>query len=274
MENYHNSNEIYSNFIMVNDPQVANRSAGIKRYTIGFNLASSAYESAKMKIISDNSQAVIATPEGAADSDGIFSGTYVAGFHVGLDGPFHAKDGTTNPQENTTVVEGGIWSNWYNFRNNLATDRVARVLRISEVDLRTPSNLIAIPGFTAAPLNVVMNYEFNYTDKSYPLTADNVFLERWALNGRSAPNLRLFYNEQDPKFIVPVSFTKGPNGKGPAGIVAAVEPNLTNEQHLLKYGTSIGGSLAPCNAAGGLSCDALKTDAASLGIYGIVERKQ
>ena len=223
-----------------------------------------------MKLISENSTAVVANQDGAADSNGVYSGMYVGNFHVGFDSLRQARN-TAAPRvlspENTTLIQGGIWRNWVNFRVNLATDNVARITRITEVDLQMQSpDMRGIPGFPEKPFNLMMNYNIPGTMPAQAFTKDSVFIERWSIGGGAAPNFKVYYLEQRPDFIVPLSSELIPR------IVGAAEANLTNEQHLVKYGTSIGGGLAPCGR-GGVSCDTLRVPAEQWGIYGLVERQ-
>lgn len=264
IHSYHSNNDHFIDFILVNDPKAANRYLGGSRYTVGFNFNNPSYEAANARVISLNAQAVIATPDGAADAEGVYAGTYVGHFHIGLDSLRQARNGALKPPENTTQIGGGIWTNWIQFRVNSATDNVARITHITDVELRSPSDMTAIGGMSPLPTTVFMNFAFHSTNSSYLFIRDTTLLEKWKLNGQSAPNLKIYYFEQDPLVIVPMSSNKPP-------IVGALEPNLTNEQLKLKYGTSIGGSLAPCNAAGGQSCDVVKAQAAALGIKGLIE---
>jgi hypothetical protein len=264
---YHTSNSEYRDFVMVNDSKVANGYSGGSRYTTAFNLANPSYESANMRIVSENANAVVARSEGTADADGVYAGTFIANFHIGVDcarnSDLFGVSGSS--PENTTTIVGGKWQNYVNFKINAATDQTARVATIADVDLLTPVDMKQIPSFPQSPLNVLMDFNFlsggNYTNV---LTRDRVFINRWSIDGASAPDFRVYYLQQNPDFIVPLSSDIVPRVRG------AIEPNLTNEQHRLKYGTTIADSLAPCGRSG-LSCDALRLKGAQWGIYGLVE---
>ena len=267
VHSYHTDHDRFIDFVMVNDPIVANQYLGDSRYSVGFNFNHRWYEAANMKILSENASAVFATPEGAVDSNGVYAGTYVANFHVGFDSLRHARTtarpGAFSP-ESDTEVRGGMWRNWVNFRINLAFDHVARVTRIGEVATDEPSEMKPIPGFPARSLNVLMNYDLPNITGTHVLTKDSVFLENWTANNLTAPNFRMYYLQQTPDFIVPQS------SNGPVRIVGASEANLTNEAHRVRYGSSIGGSLAPCGGRG-ISCAELQSRGQPWRIHGLVE---
>jgi hypothetical protein len=267
---YHTSHSEYKDFVMINDPKVANNYPGNSRYTTAFNFASSSYEAANMRIISEHTRAVVANSEGAADANGVYSGTYVANFHIGIDGIRNSKlfGSRGSSTENTTTVAGGQWLNFVNFKVNLATDPTALVTRISDVDLYTPTEMKKIPGFTERPINILMDYSLikggNYT---HVLTSSRAFINGWTINGVRAPDYRVYYLEQNPNFKVPISSDIVPRVQG------ASEPNLTNEHHLIKYGTSIAQAIAPCDR-GGVTCEELRSQGEQWGIYGLVEQQQ
>jgi len=161
-------------------------------------------------------------------------------------------------------VRGGMWRNWVNFRINLALDHVARVTRIGEVATDAPSEMKPIPGLSAQSLNVLMNYDQPNITGMHVLTKDKVFLENWAYSNLTAPNFRIYFLQQNPDFIVPQSSI------GPVRIFGASEANLTNETHRVRYGSSIGGDLAPCGGRG-ISCAELQSRGQSWRIHGLIE---
>jgi hypothetical protein len=265
---YHTAYSQYHDFVMVNDPKVANQYDGLARYSVGFNLANPSYESAHTKIVSDNATAVVASSEGAADADGIYAGTYVVNFHIGADLARNADlFGVVGNQENITTVTGGFWQNYVNLKINTATDKTPRVAVISDVALFSPAEMKQIPGFPQRSLSVMMNYGLGSRGTyAHLLTRDRVLISRWSMNGVSAPNMGVYYLQQRPDFVVPVSSDVIPR------VVGAIEPNLTNEQHRLKYGTSIADAIAPCDR-GGVSCETLRSQGEQWGIYGLVEQQ-
>jgi hypothetical protein len=252
---------------MVNEPKVANQYLGDSRYSVAFNFNHRWYEAANMKILSENASAMSANSDGAVDSNGVYAGTFVANFHVGFDSLRHARTtaraGAFSP-ESITEIRGGIWRNWVNFRINLAMDHAARATRIGEVAVDAPSEMKAIPGFPARPLNVLMNYDLLKNTGIHVLTKDTVLLQNWTFKDLPAPNFKIYFLEQNPAFVVPQSF------KGPRRVVGASEPNLTNEKHLVRYGSSIGGNLAPCGGKG-ISCAELQSLGQPWRIDGLVE---
>jgi hypothetical protein len=265
---YHTSNSEYRDFVMVNDPKVGNDYSGGSRYTTAFNLSNPHYESANIKITSENANAVIANSEGAADADGVYAGTYISNFHIGVDFARNSDQfGAIGDPENLTTIIGGRWENYVNFKINLATDKTARVARISDVALFSPGGMKQILGFPQRPLSVLMDFSIlPYGVYSNVLTRDRVFINGWSLNGVRAPDYRVYYLQQDPDFVVPVSSDLIPR------VLGATEPGLTNEQHRLKYGTSIADAIAPCGRAG-VTCEELSSQGAQWGIYGLVEQQ-
>ncbi len=267
VRSYHTDNDHFIDFVMVNEPMVANQYLGVSRYSVGFNFNHRWYQAANMKILSENESAVLANSDGAVDSNGVYAGTYVANFHVGFDSIRHARNtarpGAFSP-ESATEIRGGIWRNWVNFRVNLAMDHVARVTRIGEVTADAPSEMRVIPGFPTRPLNVLMNYDLSNNTGIHVLARNTVFLENWTFKNLSAPNFRIYFMEQNPAFIVPQS------SNSPRRIVGAPAPNLTNEEHLVRHGSSIGGHVAPCGGRG-ISCAELQSRGLPWGIYGLVE---
>jgi hypothetical protein len=124
-----------------------------------------------------------------------------------------------------------------------------------------------ILGFPQGPLSVLMDFSIlPYGFYSNVLTRDRFFINGWSLNGVRAPDYRVYYLQQDPDFVVPVSSDLIPR------VLGATEPGLTNEQHRLKYGTSIADAIAPCGRAG-VTCEELSSQGAQWGIYGLVEQQ-
>jgi hypothetical protein len=70
---------------------------------------------------------------------------------------------------------------------------------------------------------------------------DDVYVYEY--NGVKSDNFKAFYSEQNPNFIVPVTFISQYNAHGVEG---APVPGLTNQQTWALYGLAIAGSIAPC----------------------------
>jgi hypothetical protein len=157
-----------------------------------------------------------------------------------------------------------MWRNWVNFRINLALDHVARATRIEQVTTDAPSEMKPIPGLSTRSLNVLMNYDQPNITGMHVLTKDTVFLQNWTSNNLAAPNFRIYFLEQNPDFIVPQS------SNSPLRIVGASEANLSNDEHRVRYGSSIGGSVAPCGGRS-ISCAELQSRGQHWGIQGLVE---
>ena len=162
----------------------------------------------------------------------------IQGMVFGIDMP------RLNGEAFPTYVSDSVLHNYVNvrvFMHHLvktdkvpAADRHKRVtldnVRFHAFDRPAPSNRIAQYD---KPYNIYMNYGLDDTN-----LVSKEIVEILHYNQILEDNFQIYYREQHPDFVIPISKDHDYNG--------SPEDGLTNQQNWDKHGISIGGAIAPC----------------------------
>lgn len=108
----------------------------------------------------------------------------------------------------------------------------------------------------AIPYYPATSIELGYNDQpTHAVTRrDEIFVQDF--NGVAGDNFQVFYTQQAPTFVVPVSLF---NGDGSRRVIGAPVAGLTNQQAWLQYQVAVAGAVASCsttrnNITNGYAC--------------------
>ncbi|MFQ5963713.1 MAG: LamG-like jellyroll fold domain-containing protein [Candidatus Scalinduaceae bacterium] len=161
----------------------------------------------------------------------------IQGYSTGIIDPYYGGSATRG--STTTIIEDSYLRN----RVNISVRTLGAPGNGPDGKQRLPKKLIIrnvkfglITGWKlgSTPYNISMDYS-SQNGSANLIQRDEVFVEDY--NGILNNNFQVFYKQQHPSFIVPLS---GGN------LVGSPEGGLTNQENWEKYGIAIAGAVAPC----------------------------
>ncbi len=239
IEMYHVSRMSFDHWTLRNDAAVSALDEGNARVNAAVFLKNSNYENGLLT----------------------FKNFDVQGFNRGFLLP-HLPEDRSPTEKNRFVLKDSILNNHVNIEEatNLTSKKVpnpdGKTTILQNITFaHTKSTGVA--GQPPAPLNIWMNpvpaHEGQIT------TPSRTFL--LGANGHNAENYQVYFEEQNPTFILP---------QNAAASLGCPEAKFTNAQCFKKYGLAFAGTVAPCASVDHDNCSAAKKRAAALGIKGLV----
>jgi hypothetical protein len=159
-----------------------------------------------------------------------------------IQGRVNAFIGSILTDSSTVTLQDGYLANQINFAAETMTNvdysadiltprryviRNVRMTQIGQIDETTPVGNVVLYYIDQPTVAVTLPDQMDFYD----------------FNGVVGDNFRVYYAEQAPDFIVPVSLF---NDDGTRSRIGAPIPGLTNAQAWALYGVAVGGAIAPC----------------------------
>jgi hypothetical protein len=181
---------------------------------------------------------------GAGLQIGIFGGDYLADrWEIRAPDIQGMRQGVqTSVYGTQQTIRGGYLRNRWNIVHRTLYTSAASAHRIIPRNLVVEGTVFAVPAVNATGYRAVV-MEWSDVKVRNLIQTDAVTVN--AFNGAVGDNVRIFYTQQAPAFLVPQTQL---NSLGEPAVLGAPVSGLTNTQTWAQYGIALGGEIANCTA--------------------------